>query len=173
MKKYQPLTQDDRTIIYTLCKENYSKAYIGRFLGRSTSTITREVKRNSGEKGYRYKQAQMKYEVRKSTSLKSKKWTFNLEVKVKALLHDNYSPEQISNRLYLEQQISISHERIYQFIRNDRKEGGESPDSGSWKLLLTLDSTSVPFYINFGDSEIGYAFISENGEIAKFVWQCA
>ena len=52
-------------------------------------------------------------------------------------------------------------------------QGDEFPDSGSWKLLLALDSTSVPFYINFGDSGIGYAFISENGEIAKFLWQCA
>ncbi len=125
MKNYQPLTQDDRTIIYTLCKENYSKTYIANFLGRSTSTITREIKRNSGDKGYRYKQAQMKSEARKSLSSKSKKWNSDLELKVKILLQENYSPEQISKRLYLEKNISISHERIYQFIRNDRKSGGE------------------------------------------------
>ncbi len=49
----------------------------------------------------------------------------------------------------------------------------EFPGPNNWQLILTLDSTNVPFFINFGDSGIGYAFISEEGEIGKFLWQCA
>ena len=41
-----------------------------------------------------------------------------------------------------------------------------------WNLLLQLDSASVPFEINFGDSGVGYAFISKNGKTGKFLWQC-
>lgn len=48
----------------------------------------------------------------------------------------------------------------------------EYPDSGSWNLLMQLDSTSVPFFVNFGDAGIGYAFLSQDGTKAKFLWQC-
>jgi uncharacterized protein YwqG len=48
----------------------------------------------------------------------------------------------------------------------------EFPDAGRWKLLLQLDSAQVPFFINFGDAGVGYAFLSEDGRRAKFLWQC-
>ena len=47
----------------------------------------------------------------------------------------------------------------------------EFPGPGTWKLLLQLDSTTVPFSINFGDCGIAYAFISDDGSTAKFLWQ--
>lgn len=54
-------------------------------------------------------------------------------------------------------------------------QGKEFPDGNKndWKLLLQLDSSSVPFEINFGDAGIGYAFISNDGKTGKFLWQCA
>lgn len=52
-------------------------------------------------------------------------------------------------------------------------QGDEFPGPGDWKLLLQLDSTQVPFFVNFGDSGIAYAFISEDGAVGKFLWQCA
>jgi len=52
-------------------------------------------------------------------------------------------------------------------------QGEAYPDGGEWCLLLQLDSASVPFYVNFGDAGIGYAFISEDGRRGKFLWQCA
>src|SRR5262245_14449766 len=53
------------------------------------------------------------------------------------------------------------------FLQSD-----EFPTGGPWNLLLQLDSTKVPFLINFGDSGNGYAFISKYGKKAKFLWQC-
>lgn len=49
----------------------------------------------------------------------------------------------------------------------------EFPDGGSWKLLLQLDSTQVPFAINFGDAGIAYAFIDPTGTTGKMLWQCS
>lgn len=49
----------------------------------------------------------------------------------------------------------------------------EFPGPGNWKLLLQLDSTRIPFYLNFGDSGIGYIFLSEDLTVGKFLWQCA
>jgi uncharacterized protein YwqG len=54
------------------------------------------------------------------------------------------------------------------FIQN-----AEFPIKTNWRLLLQLDSVRVPFYINFGDAGIGHAFISEDGQVGKFLWQCA
>jgi len=53
------------------------------------------------------------------------------------------------------------------FLQSD-----EFPDDGVWKLVLQLDSATVPFHVNFGDAGIGYAFISEDGSRGKFLWQC-
>jgi hypothetical protein len=53
------------------------------------------------------------------------------------------------------------------FIQSD-----EFPEGGPWRLLLQLDSMTVPFYVNFGDAGVGYAYISEDGERGKFLWQC-
>ena len=49
----------------------------------------------------------------------------------------------------------------------------EFPGPGSWKLLLELDSTRVPFFVNFGDAGIAYASLSEDGRTGRFLWQCA
>lgn len=52
-------------------------------------------------------------------------------------------------------------------------QGDEFPDdSQPWKLLLQLDSSTVPFSINFGDAGIAYAFVNEDYTIGKFLWQC-
>jgi hypothetical protein len=42
-----------------------------------------------------------------------------------------------------------------------------------WHLILQLDSVGLPFFINFGDGGIGYAFANADFTKAKFLWQCA
>jgi hypothetical protein len=51
-------------------------------------------------------------------------------------------------------------------------QGDEFPGDEFHRLLLQLDSTRVPFWINFGDCGIGYAFLSRSGRSGKFLWQC-
>lgn len=51
-------------------------------------------------------------------------------------------------------------------------QGDEFPQPGDWKLLLQIDSTTVPFYVNFGDAGIGYAFIDQDEQEGRFLWQC-
>ncbi len=52
-------------------------------------------------------------------------------------------------------------------------QGEEYPKGGPWRLLLQLDSSSVPFCVNFGDAGVGYAFVSRDGTAGKFLWQCS
>ena len=57
MKKYTQLSQDERYEIYATLKSKGSIASLVRELGRSRSTIYRELKRNTGQRGYRAQQA--------------------------------------------------------------------------------------------------------------------
>ena len=52
-------------------------------------------------------------------------------------------------------------------------QGDELPFEEGWQLLLQLDSCSVPFWVNFGDAGLGYAFLNADGDEARFLWQCS
>lgn len=56
-QKYKHLTQDERYSIERMRKAGYKQNAIAELLGRSEGTISREVRRNIGERGYRSGQA--------------------------------------------------------------------------------------------------------------------
>jgi IS30 family transposase len=58
MKTYNQLTYDERCQIYILKKTGNTQAAIVAAIGTSQSTISRELRRNSGLRGYRQNQAQ-------------------------------------------------------------------------------------------------------------------
>jgi len=121
---YQQLTLEERSMISGFCKAGFSITEIAIELDRHKSSISRELKRNKGNRGYRPKQAnQLSYE-RKHASYKATKWTKELELKVETLLKRKWSPEQISERLDKQKNISISHQRIYQFVDENKINGG-------------------------------------------------
>src|SRR5579871_3722563 len=121
------LTYEERCQIYAYLTRGISKREIARLLGRSHSTIINEIKRNSGKRGYRYKQAQeFSLERRISASSVPKKMTPEaIKLIKKMLIETQSSPRQISGRLKEEYGLAISHERIYQFIWQDKKNGGD------------------------------------------------
>ena len=57
MRGYTQLTREERYQIFILKKENSSQAEIPDLLGRDKFTISWELRRNRGLKGYRPKQA--------------------------------------------------------------------------------------------------------------------
>ena len=63
--RYHHLTTDQRCQIYALNAIRQSQKVIAQQLGVCPSTICRELKRNVGQKGYRYKQAQEKARARR------------------------------------------------------------------------------------------------------------
>ena len=93
-------------------------------LGVSESTISRELTRNQGKKGYRPKQAQIKADNRKKQAAKALKMTPVLILLIEARILLDWSPEQVSGSLKDELGILISHERIYQHIWTDKRHGG-------------------------------------------------
>ena len=53
-KGYRHLTYDKRCQIYAVLKSGCAKTEIAQLIGVHRSTITNELKRNTGRKGYRY-----------------------------------------------------------------------------------------------------------------------
>ncbi len=57
MKHYTQLTREERYQIYALKAAGHNQADIAKVIGRHKSTVSRELIRNRGLKGYRPKQA--------------------------------------------------------------------------------------------------------------------
>ena len=123
---YLHLTCEQRCQIYALLQSGHSQAHIARKIGVDPSTISRELVRNTGARGYRFKQAHEKAsQRRKEASDKPRKMTPDLvELIEQKLTQEQWSPDQISGRLAKDGVASISHERIYQHVWKDKKDGG-------------------------------------------------
>ena len=132
-KGYHHLTQDERCRIYALRKSGFSNSRIAIELDRSRLTIRREIKRNSGRRGYRHQQAQSRtYERRKSALSVPGKMTPDLCAVIDKEPGKGWSPEQISGRMRLER-CPVGWQSIYNYVHTDRKAGGNL-----WQCLRTL-----------------------------------
>ena len=121
---YTQLTQEERYPIDILKKAGKTQTAIAGLLGRDKATISRELRRNHGLKGYRPKQAHQlalgRQRAKTHPRISPENWRC-----VSALIRKAWSPEQVADRLEQEQGVSISHERIYQYIYADKRSGGD------------------------------------------------
>jgi IS30 family transposase len=93
-------------------------------MNRHKSTISRELNRNIGQRGYRPAQAHTAAVLRQqkannSPRIAEEAWQF-----VDAKLGQLWSPEQISGYLAANDMDTVSHECIYQHIYADKRDGG-------------------------------------------------
>jgi IS30 family transposase len=122
MRTYTQLTQAQRYQISVLLKIGQRQTEIAKMIGKHKSTISREVSRNQGQRGYRPKQAQqMSMDRRKKATPRIQAATWAL---IESKLQEDWSPEQISDWLKQNTDIQVSHERIYQYILADKRAGG-------------------------------------------------
>jgi len=120
---YTQLTQEQRYQIYVLMKAGHNQTQMAALVACHKSTISRELRRNRGHKGYRPQQAQALARMRHyrchPPRIGEQTWHW-----VELLLRQEWSPEQIAGRLQLEQRPTISHQRIYLYIYADKQRGG-------------------------------------------------
>ena len=122
---YRHLTREERCQIYALRKSGLSDSAVALQLGRDRVTVWREVRRNSGERGYRHGQAQGKAEARRSAaSSVPRKMTPERWAHVEGRLAEGWSPEQIAGRLRLEGVWTVGRQWIYEHVKADRKAKG-------------------------------------------------
>ena len=120
MSHYQHLTISERESIWENKLAGKSMREIARQIGRSVSTISRELKRNGMRQGYRPSEAQKKYERRRK-HCRRKKLLKEGELKdlvVRLLTEQQWSPEEISQRIKLERgEKLVSYATIYRALR--------------------------------------------------------
>jgi IS30 family transposase len=116
MSYYNQLSIDEREIILKMLCKGKNKSAIAQELGRSASTIGRELRRNG--KTYSAHKAQKSYlKRRKKCRPRKRLEDAALREKVIQLLGLYWSPEQISNRLKAEKSpIQIGCSTIYRGI---------------------------------------------------------
>jgi IS30 family transposase len=117
---YTHLTQDERYQIYILLKAGHTQIDIAQLMQRhpSTITISRELRRNHGQCGYRPKQAQGLAEARARNCRNARRITQETREAAQARLRE-HSPEQIAAYL------PVSHETLYQRIYADKQSGDD------------------------------------------------
>lgn len=123
---YKHLNSQQRYGIFSLLANKISLSQIAKTLSISVSTVSREIKRNSGKRGYHPKLADEMARERRQWHV-SKNRTIPSEVRKRCLsylVEEQWSPEQISGYLAREG-IRVSHETIYKWIRTDKQAGGE------------------------------------------------
>jgi len=111
---YKQLSFEQRIEIRALLKIGCLQSQIANQLGVHKSTISREIKRNSGLRGYRPKQAQVLADSKRRHARKHIRFTSCVKQRVIHYLNQDWSPEQISGYLSKNDDIHISHETIYQ-----------------------------------------------------------
>lgn len=125
MRQYKHLDADERSQISAFSKAGYTLCSIAKELGRSKSTISHEMSRNRGERGYWPKQANQLYINRRVAASSGSRITPETYEEVERLLVEHQlSPEQISGRIAIEGGSKISHETIYKHIKKNKREGG-------------------------------------------------
>ena len=120
---YSQLTQEQRYQIYALLKMGHNRTEIAKVIDMHKATISRELSRNSGRRGYRPKQAHHKAVRRRNHSrirILPETWEM-----IETRLRLEWSPEQVSGWLHRHHAIQVSHEWIYQHILVDKQAGGE------------------------------------------------
>lgn len=124
MNSYHQLTLEQRYQIYAFRKAGFNQSEIAAELGVAKSSISRELKRNKGQRGYRPRQAHSLAQTRRQSSFNATKIKPKTWLKITSLIVKDFSPEQISGYLKASGQPSASHERIYQHIYRDKQQGG-------------------------------------------------
>lgn len=122
---YKHLSLEDRHYIELSMKNEMTLTQIAYDLGFSQSTISREVRRNRGQRGYRYQQAHCMAQERHTIKNKSIKLTDEITSIIDDYIRSDWSPEQIAGRLKMDGIIDLHHETIYQYILANKQADGD------------------------------------------------
>jgi IS30 family transposase len=175
------ITGEQRYEIARMLQAGCARKVICIAIGKDKSVLSRELKRNSSKRGYSPGLANEYANERKERFRRNRKLTGEMKIHiVKCITGEQWSPEQIVGDAERRGINMVSIERIYQFIREDKRNGGtlykhcrhrlkhrKRPVGG--KKVIIPDKVSIderPAVINekqrFGDWEIDTIVGPEN-----------
>ena len=123
---YHHLSAIERGQVQVFLDQGQSLRATARALGRSPSTISREVARNGGVGKYRCEKAQARYKEARRASRRTCTLAYlPLRRYLVDKMTDGWSPEQVSGRLWWDcpgqPRMRVSHETIYRSLYRDEK----------------------------------------------------
>jgi len=175
------VTSEQRYAIAQMLQAGCAKKIICTAIGKDKSVLSREIKRNSTSRSYSATQAQSFANERKERFRRARKFTEEIRSHIeKCMREEQWSPAQIVGDAKRRGLEMVSKERIYQYIREDKRKGGtlwkqcrhklkhrKRPVGG--KKVVIPDKVSIderPVVVNekkrFGDWEIDTIVGPEN-----------
>jgi IS30 family transposase len=132
---YSQLTHGERYAMANMLHQGYSYRAITMVIGRSTSTISRERRRNATthDGAYRAEKAQQYATARRKRTRKKSQYSQEEWSTVVRLLQRKWSPAQIVGRRRALREPTMSKETIYRHVWHDRRSGGQI-----WRNLRIL-----------------------------------
>jgi IS30 family transposase len=123
---YSQLSLDERYFLSSLKARGVSIPQIAKALGRSPSTLYRELRRNERPTQNRYTpfEANSYATARRRRERRGSHYPSECWDSVYLLLQQQWSPEQIVGHFARYDQWPISLQTIYRYIKKDRKRGG-------------------------------------------------
>ena len=139
--KYKHLSIEEREIVQEMIWCKRSIRYIARKIGRSHSSIIREIKRNNPERPVRYSSRLANDRAVKKRKCRGRTERLkNDSIRKYVVIHikKKWSPEQIAGRITIDTGEHISHEAIYQYVYAQVCSGSNLIKSGHEDLRLYL-----------------------------------
>jgi len=120
------LTEKQRYAISIMLGQGHTQTSIAQAIGKCKSVLSRELSRNCDLRSGAYDSdlAQRKHDQRQKEKYRHKPFNDEIRLHVDTQLGLDLSPEQIAGRAELEGIPCVSHERIYQHVWQDKKDGG-------------------------------------------------
>lgn len=108
-------------------KQGFPQKVIAETIKKDKSVVSRELRRNRNDRGeYSFTHAQMLADVRKERLCRERTFTGEVKNRINRYMRKwQWSPEQIVGYCRLKGYAMVSVERIYQYIRQDREDGGD------------------------------------------------
>lgn len=116
---YKQLTSQQRSQIFALLQKEVKKKEIALIIGCSVSTVYREIKRNSTDRGnYLWSKAHAEALDRRRRTTSNRALDAMLAWRIKQMLNELWSPEQIVGVL-AKDGIKVSVQSVYNIINAD------------------------------------------------------
>ena len=143
MNKYNHVSYEQRIRIEVLLKQGVKKNKIAVEVGVHRSVLYRELNRNKQKRGgYNAGWAQQLAEERKDRFTCQRKLSEQVQKTIREKLSMEWSPEQITGYCKSKGIEMVSHQTIYEFIAQDKEQGGE--------LFKKLRIASKPYRKQYG-----------------------
>lgn len=143
---YRRVPPENRLLIKAFLDIGLNQSEIADKLGFHKSTISRELRRNRGARGYRIHQANQFASVRQNYRFRPRKMNICTIDRIITKLRQRWSPEAISHRLRIENLPTVSAETIYRFIYQDARTGGIL-----WRYLTRAKRRRKPRFPKYAD----------------------